>query len=115
MRKIKYLLLSFLLSLALLFGGCEVLNETVEWAEELSEEQNSDSKENGDSSEEGTVALPVSDESQNETDDDTNDEDSVEYGESYTSKEEVALYLHLYEELPPNFTTFNIYYSSIPA
>ena len=31
----------------------------------------------------------------------------MEYGEDYTSKEEVALYLHLYEELPPNFITKN--------
>lgn len=31
--------------------------------------------------------------------------DNVEYGNSYTSKEEVALYLHLYGELPPNFIT----------
>ncbi len=29
----------------------------------------------------------------------------VEEGESYTSKEEVALYLHLFEELPSNFIT----------
>jgi hypothetical protein len=107
MKKLKYLLLGFLLSIALLFGGCEVLNETVEWGEELSEEQNSDKKEDGDSSLEGTADLPVSDESQNETDDNANDEDSVTYGESYTSKEEVALYLHLYEELPPNFITKN--------
>ena len=107
MKKLKYLLLGFLLSIALLFGGCEVLNETVEWGEELGEEQNSDKKEDGDSSLEGTADLPVSDESQNETDDNANDEDSVTYGESYTSKEEVALYLHLYEELPPNFITKN--------
>ncbi len=29
----------------------------------------------------------------------------VQYGESYDTKEEVALYLHLYGELPPNYMT----------
>lgn len=106
MRKLKYLLLSFLLSLALLFGGCEVINETIELGEEIGVLENSDQEQDGD-----TADLPISDESQNDDDnddsdnEDSNNEDSVEYGESYTSKEEVALYLHLYEELPPNFIT----------
>ena len=30
---------------------------------------------------------------------------SVAYGEAYTDPDEVALYLHDYEELPPNFVT----------
>ena len=106
MKKLKYLLLSFLLSLALLFGGCEVINETIELGEEIGVLENSDQEQDGD-----TADLPISDESQNDDDnddsdnEDSNNEDSVEYGESYTSKEEVALYLHLYEELPPNFIT----------
>ncbi|MBE5867827.1 MAG: ribonuclease [Lachnospiraceae bacterium] len=30
---------------------------------------------------------------------------SIEYGESYTTAVDVSLYLHTYEELPPNFIT----------
>lgn len=75
MRKLKYLFLSFLLAIALLFGGCEVISQNID----VSDEQNYESQ----------------------------DEESVVYGEAYTSKEEVALYLHLYEELPPNFITKN--------
>lgn len=33
------------------------------------------------------------------------DEEPVVYGEPYDQAEEVALYLHLYEELPPNYLT----------
>ena len=107
MKKIKYLLLSVLLSFALLFGGCEVISNTEAW-EEGNTEQHSDLGENNQDSEDGKVDLPISDDSQNDFEDDNADEeDSVEYGESYTSKEEVALYLHLYEELPPNFITKN--------
>lgn len=105
MRKLKYLLLSFLLSLALLFGGCEVINETIELGEEIGVLDNSDQEQDGDGSDSDTADLPISDESQKDDNEDSNNEDSVEYGESYTSKEEVALYLHLYEELPPNFIT----------
>lgn len=32
-------------------------------------------------------------------------EPTIEEGKAYTSKEEVALYIHLYEELPPNYLT----------
>jgi len=107
MKKLKLLMLSFLLSFALLFGGCEIISSTVELGEELSA-QLSDKEAEGKDSNEGTADLPISDESQNDQkEDESNDEDSVEYGESYTSKEEVALYLHLYEELPPNFITKN--------
>ena len=106
MRRMKYLLLSFLLSLALLCGGCDVINETVEWGEELSINQNPDHGYDEKDSDEGTVELPVSDEGQeDENSDDFGNDDSVTFGESYTSKEEVALYLHLYKELPPNFIT----------
>lgn len=35
----------------------------------------------------------------------TNTNQEVEYGQSYTSKEEVALYLIEFEELPPNYIT----------
>lgn len=35
------------------------------------------------------------------------DELIVEYGEDYTDKDEVALYLHVFGELPPNFITKN--------
>lgn len=106
MKKMKYLLLSLLLSFALLFGGCEMNSDTSELEAEVGQEQNSDNETDGDISEGATVDLPISDESQNDSEDD-NEEDSVEYGESYTSKEEVALYLHLFEELPPNFITKN--------
>lgn len=107
MRKIKYLLLSFLLSLALLFGGCEVISNTEEWKEELSTKQNSDDGDKGDISEDSTADLPISNDSQKDDQDHKDDSslDSVTYGESYTSKEDVALYLHLYDELPPNFIT----------
>ena len=113
MRKLKYLLLSMLLSFTLLFGGCNVISTTVELGEELSgqlSDNEAEGKESdaGKESDEGKADLPISDESQdNQKEDESNDEDSVEYGESYTSKEEVALYLHLYEELPPNFITKN--------
>jgi hypothetical protein len=108
MRKIKYLLLSFLLSLALLFGGCEVLSETVDLGEELSTQQNPGHEYDEEDSDDGTEDLPVSDEGQDdESKGESEDDASVIFGESYTSKEEVALYLHLYEELPPNFITKN--------
>lgn len=32
-------------------------------------------------------------------------EEDIEYGQTYTSAEDVALYLHTYDELPPNFIT----------
>lgn len=32
-------------------------------------------------------------------------EEIIEYGQTYTSAEDVALYLHTYDELPPNFIT----------
>lgn len=35
----------------------------------------------------------------------TAEKDSVTYGEWYSTKEEVADYLYLYEELPPNYIT----------
>ena len=107
MRKIKYLLLSLLLSFALLFGGCEGTSDTVNKEEELSAEHFGSEDDNQESAD-GKVDLPISDDSQNDlNNDDEDEEDSVAYGESYTSKEEVALYLHLYEELPPNFITKN--------
>lgn len=31
--------------------------------------------------------------------------EAIEYGQTYTSAEDVALYLHTYDELPPNFIT----------
>ncbi|MDO4493446.1 MAG: ribonuclease domain-containing protein [Clostridia bacterium] len=34
-------------------------------------------------------------------------ETTVTYGQSYSTKDEVALYLHLYGELPPNYITKN--------
>lgn len=107
MRKIKYLLLSFLLSFALLFGGCNIVSNTVEQDEKLSEQL---SENDGQDMEGETADLPISDDSNegqeaDSKEDDASDDQSVSYGESYTSKEEVALYLHLYEELPPNFIT----------
>ncbi len=109
MRKIKYLLLSFLLSFALLFGGCNVISSTIEPGNELGAQLGE--TEEGQNQEDETVDLPISDEAndkkEDSTEDDSQEDSTVEYGESYTSKEEVALYLHLYEELPPNFITKN--------
>lgn len=36
-----------------------------------------------------------------------NDELSVEFGEEYSDRDHVALYIHLYKELPPNYITKN--------
>ena len=109
MRKIKYLLLSFLLSFALLFGGCNIISSTIEPGNELGSQLGE--TEEGQNPEDETVDLPISDEAndkeEDSTEDDSQEDSTVEYGESYTSKEEVALYLHLYEELPPNFITKN--------
>ena len=107
MRKIKYLLLSFLLSFALLFGGCNVISSTIEPGNELGSQLGE--TEERQNQEDEKVDLPISDETDeaDTTEDDSKKENAVEYGESYTSKEEVALYLHLYEELPPNFITKN--------
>lgn len=97
MRKLKYLFLSFMLTLALLFGGCEVASQSFD----VSDEQNFES---------GKEDLSIleeedSDTSSSKEETDSGEEEKVIFGESYTSKEEVALYLHLYEELPPNFIT----------
>lgn len=46
------------------------------------------------------TSAPASADAQSETSSDTAE---VERGSSYTSKEEVAAYLHEYGELPPNF------------
>lgn len=35
------------------------------------------------------------------------DELSVEFGEEYSDRDHVALYIHLYDELPPNYITKN--------
>ena len=106
MRKIKFLLLSFLLSFALLFGGCNVVSDIAELGEELGAQLNE--SDDVQDSEGDKVELPISDDAKDDSQkDDSQEEESVEYGEDYTSKEEVALYLHLYEELPPNFITKN--------
>lgn len=104
MKKLKYLLLSLLLSLSLLFGGCIAMDSTDDW-EEQNEQQNLNN-ENDDAADVDNDDKNGQDDGdgQNNSQDSSNDS-SVEYGESYTSKEEVALYLHLYEELPPNFIT----------
>lgn len=35
----------------------------------------------------------------------TSIESTIEQGKDYTSKDDVALYIHLYDELPPNYLT----------
>ena len=100
MKKMKYLLLGFLLSLAVVFGGCNVVSDTAEWEEEQGGDVNP-----GQDLKDDKADLPISDDDTDQDGDNSSKEAEIEYGESYTSKEDVALYLHLYEELPPNFIT----------
>lgn len=109
MRKLKHLFLSFLLAIALLFGGCEVISQTMDGSGEQNYESEQDKADLPISGQEDDDS-DVPDDSQNQDEQvskDTENEEGVVYGEAYTSKDEVALYLHLYKELPPNFITKN--------
>lgn len=68
---------------------------------EGSEEEESDTKESN--IEESATEESLSEESTTDSEEET--ENEVTYGEEYSSKDEVALYIHLYQELPPNFIT----------
>ena len=46
-------------------------------------------------------------ETESETEPETEVLSSVEWGQSYTTPEDVAEYIHIYSELPPNFITKN--------
>ena len=73
---------------------------------EGSAEEESDTKESN--IEESATEESLSEESLSEestTDSEEETENEVTYGEEYSSKDEVALYIHLYQELPPNFIT----------
>lgn len=68
---------------------------------EGSAEEESDTKESN--IEESATEESLSEESTTDSEEET--ENEVTYGEEYSSKDEVALYIHLYQELPPNFIT----------
>lgn len=105
MKKIKYLLLSLVLSLVLLFSGCIAMDNTDDWEEQNEQQNLNNEKDDAADVDNDDKSGQDDGDGQNNSQDSSNDSSSVEYGESYTSKEEVALYLHLYEELPPNFIT----------
>ena len=107
MKKKLSSFLALLMALVLLFGmtGCEVSQENlavagviVEEALELLEELPEDTGETSASIEENVVPEPTV--SQTEATEPWLDP----YG-SYTTKEDVALYIHLYGEVPLNFMT----------
>ena len=68
---------------------------------EGSAEEEIDTKESN--IEESATEESLSEESTTDSEEET--ENEVTYGEEYSSKDEVALYIHLYQELPPNFIT----------
>ncbi len=110
MKKLKYLLLALLLSLSVVLSGCVsfvVIDEpgreqevdVKEDVENITDDSDSEQQSDGskDKSEESNLTDSTLDQS--------DQKNTVEYGKSYTSKEDVALYLHVYEELPPNYIT----------
>lgn len=102
-RKLKFVYAAFLalfVALSVLLGGCGeiVTDQMLEYVagEVLGELEEASAEERRESSE--TTAGETLDGSSEET-------PAIAYGESYTTAEDVALYLHTYQELPPNFIT----------
>ena len=92
----------------------ETSNEKEEsaWQEEEDsnekEEESTQSVEDNSDEEESTRPEADSDEHDELSTDHTEEtepEAGVVYGEAYNSKDEVALYIHTYQELPPNYIT----------
>ena len=95
------ILLIFLSVLTLLFSGCDVDSLAYITQDGSTVEYNTNS---------GTVTVDTPDETNVLDEDDADDESDeliVSEDGEYTSKEEVALYIHLYNHLPSNFITKN--------
>ena len=112
-RSAAWMLAVLLMSVAVLTGGCGGARASGEPgtvggrgpAEESQEEENEEKPENLAAQESGEEPESLSVQESGEEPDKQGDRDglSIEEDGSYTLKEEVALYLHLYGHLPDNF------------
>ncbi len=102
--KIKYLLLMLILIVAFVNGYDMSLNapEGQKYENQQEQDDAGDSGDEGDIGEEGTSGNAGDSENAG---DEANEDASVTEDGTYTSKEEVAEYIHLYEKLPSNFIT----------
>lgn len=109
MKKLKvlgsYLLVLLLLFTAtVFFGGCEKGSSSNNTDVTQNKDTDQDSANKQDDQDDANDVDP---DDANKKDQDGKDEDKIDEEGSYTSKDEVALYLHEYNKLPSNFITKN--------